>query len=70
MRCMCRQCGAYMAQAESEALGCVCPDCGARCRDCLGTDTVVSRGELAKLAEDPRFSPQALAQDFAPQAEP
>ena len=43
MRCSCKECGTYMIQAESDRLGCVCPDCGYRCRDCLGTDTVISR---------------------------
>ena len=46
MRCSCRECGTYMIQAESDLLGCVCPDCGYRCTDCLGTDTVVSRDRL------------------------
>lgn len=45
MRCSCRYCEseAYMIQAESGRMGCVCPVCGARCTDCLGTDTVISR---------------------------
>ena len=64
MRCSCRECGTYMIQAESERLGCVCPECGNRCRDCLGTDTVVPRDQLAKLASDPRFSPESLAETF------
>ena len=55
-----------MIQADSDLLGCVCPDCGYRCRDCLGTDTVVSRENLGRLAADPRFSPDALAANFAP----
>ena len=60
MRCGCKLCGAYMIQAESDRLGCVCPDCGHRCTDCLGTDTVVSRESLAALASDPRFAPENL----------
>ena len=42
MRCSCKVCGpeVWMVQAESAALGCVCPECGYRCADCLGTDTV------------------------------
>ena len=64
MRCSCRECGTYMVQAESDHLGCVCPDCGARCTDCLGTDTVVSRDRLKSLAFDPRFSPESLAASF------
>ncbi len=64
MRCSCRECGNYMVQAESEHLGCVCPDCGNRCTDCLGTDTVVSRDRIQALAFDPRFSPESLAASF------
>ena len=51
-----------MVQAESDALGCVCTACGYRCRDCLGTDTVVTPDRLRTLAFDPRFSPEALAE--------
>ena len=41
MRCSCKECGTYMIQAESDRLGCICPECGYRCNDCLGTDTFV-----------------------------
>ena len=58
MRCSCKVCDTYMIQAESDHLGCVCPECGYRCNDCLGTDSVVSRDHLARLALDPRFSPE------------
>ena len=64
MRCSCRECGSYMVQAESGRLGCVCPDCGFHCGDCLGTDTVVSRDQLRRLAFDPRFDPENLAASF------
>ena len=64
MRCSCKECGTYMVQAESDHLGCVCPDCGYRCNDCLGTDTVVSRDSLRALAFDPRFQPENLARSF------
>ncbi len=56
MRCSCRNCGEYMVQSESEHLGCVCPSCGNRCTDCLGTDTLLSREQLRKLKDDPRFA--------------
>ena len=69
MRCSCKACGTYMVQAESRLLGCVCPDCGYRCNDCLGTDTVVSRDQIGKLARDPRFSPESLASSFEETAE-
>jgi len=64
MRCSCRECGAYMIQAESERLGCVCPECGFHCGDCLGTDTVVGRDQIRNLAFDPRFDPENLAASF------
>ena len=64
MRCSCKECGVYMTQAESERLGCVCPDCGYRCNDCLGTNTVVSREALRSLAFDPRFDPESIAASF------
>ncbi len=64
MRCSCKECGTYMIQAESDRLGCVCPECGYRCSDCLGTDTVVSRDRLKELAFDPRFDPAQLAASF------
>ena len=53
-----------MVQAESDHLGCVCPDCGYRCNDCLGTNTVVSKDSLRALAFDPRFTPDALMETF------
>ncbi len=53
MRCMCRNCGTYMVQAEDSKLGCICPECFNRCRDCLGTDSVMTREQLLKLREDP-----------------
>ena len=64
MRCSCKECGVYMTQAESAHLGCVCPECGYRCKDCLGTNTVVSRDALASLAFDPRFDPANIAASF------
>ena len=57
MRCRCKKCPTYMVQAESEHLGCVCPECGYRCTDCLGTNTVVQKEDLSRLAFDPRFTP-------------
>ncbi len=55
MRCACHGCGTYMAHAESLTLGCVCPQCGRRCTDCLGTGTLLSKEDLKKLAADPAF---------------
>lgn len=49
MRCGCPACGAYMAQSEGLEMGCVCPECGTRCKDCLGTNTVISRETLQAM---------------------
>ena len=64
MRCGCPSCGTWMVHSEGLNMGCVCPECGVRCRDCLGTDTVVSRDRLKELAFDPRFNPENLAASF------
>ncbi len=53
MRCSCQVCGTYMVHAESLELGCVCPECGYRCKACLGTNSVLSRDALRHLKEDP-----------------
>lgn len=42
MRCSCQNCGTYMVQSEDLTLGCICPQCGARCTACLG-QTACSR---------------------------
>ena len=55
MRCACHNCGTYMVHSESFALGCVCPECGRRCGDCLGTNTLISKDELKRLKNDPTF---------------
>ncbi len=49
MRCSCHVCDTYMNQSEGLELGCVCPNCGYRCKACLGTDSVVSRKGLKDL---------------------
>lgn len=49
MRCGCFECGAYMVQAESMSLGCVCPECGYRCRACMGTNTMMDRDAVRTL---------------------
>ena len=46
MRCSCRRFGTYMIQAEGRNFGCVCPECMNRCRDCMGTNTVLSPDQL------------------------
>lgn len=52
MRCSCQVCGTYMVHAESLELGCVCPECGYRCKACLGTNSVLSRDALKRLKDD------------------
>lgn len=42
-----------MVHAESLELGCVCPECGYRCKSCLGTNSVLSRDALKHLKDDP-----------------
>ena len=61
MRCMCRKCGTDMVQADDEKLGCICPECFNRCNDCLGTNSVISREELAKLKENPNLAALFMA---------
>ena len=56
MRCACHGCGEYMVHSESLTLGCVCPACGRRCTDCLGTGTLLSKDDFKKLAQDPMFA--------------
>ena len=55
MRCSCQVCGTYMVHSESFGLGCVCPACGQRCKQCLGTDTVVSKDALKEAAKNMSF---------------
>lgn len=64
MRCACHSCGAYMVHSESLTLGCVCPECGRRCTDCLGTGTLLSKEDFKKLAKDPSFAATFGAQAF------
>ena len=52
MRCSCHVCDTYMNQSEGLELGCVCPNCGYRCKACLGTDSVVSREGLKAIANN------------------
>ena len=35
-----------MIQSEGNNFGCVCPECLNRCRDCMGTNTVMSPDQL------------------------
>lgn len=73
MRCGCPSCGTWMVHSEGLNMGCVCPECGVRCRDCLGTDTLVSREQLRRLKEDPVFQQaylRAAEEDEAVEEDP
>lgn len=52
MRCSCHVCDTYMVHSEGLELGCVCPECGYRCKACLGTNSVVSREALSGLKDN------------------
>ena len=50
MRCSCPNCGAFMVQQESgDYLGCRCPECLYGCNACMGTDSVLSKDEIARF---------------------
>ena len=66
MRCSCHVCGTYMVHSEGLDLGCVCPECGYRCKACLGTNSVVSRENLKMLARDPRFLEEIFSEKEIP----
>ena len=61
MRCSCHVCDTYMVHSEGLALGCVCPNCGYRCKACLGTDSVVSRDSLKDIRFDPAIMDDILS---------
>lgn len=60
MRCSCRECGEYMVHEERGLGRCVCPVCGFTCKDCLGTDSVISKEQLSALKKDPFFENEML----------
>ncbi len=51
MRCGCPFCEGVFMIHEDDRESCVCPECGYKCSACLGTNTVVERGELSSLAD-------------------
>ena len=61
MRCSCHVCDTYMVQSEGLELGCVCPQCGYRCKACLGTDSVVGRDALDHLKDDALLMQEILS---------
>lgn len=69
MRCSCHNCGTYMVHSESMQLGCICPECGYRCKACLGTDTVVSRENLKNLKFDIKLMDEIFNGPEAPDYE-
>lgn len=58
MRCACPHCEAFMIQSETEAMACICPECGYKCNACLGTNTVISKEQLDQLKSTEWFTPQ------------
>lgn len=73
MRCSCHVCDTYMNQSEGLELGCVCPNCGYRCKACLGTNSVVSRDELKSLANNPMLMQEIFSsfdEDDPPEKDP
>ena len=59
-----------MTHSESMELGCVCPECGYRCKACLGTNTVLSRDALKALAKDPRYEFGLYNEEELPKEKP
>lgn len=70
MRCSCHECGTYMNQSEGIELGCVCPECGYRCKACLGTNSVVRREDLKNLRFDPTLMNDLFGQIEPPPVRP
>lgn len=67
MRCSCHVCDTYMVHSEGLELGCVCPECGYRCKACLGTDSVISRDSLKGIADNPTIMRDIMT-SFDPEA--
>ncbi len=68
MRCGCPECGAFMVNSDGPSMGCVCPQCGFRCRDCLGTNTVISRDAIRSLKQTqwhvPSFDSEVPGEEY------
>ena len=69
MRCSCHVCDTYMVHSEGLALGCVCPNCGYRCKACLGTDSVISRDSLKDIRFDPAIMDDIMSSFDEPEAD-
>ena len=71
MRCSCHVCDTYMVHSEGLELGCVCPNCGYRCKACLGTNSVVSRENLRGIQYNPALMRDILSglEDDPPEEE-
>jgi len=46
-----------MIHSETEGQACVCPECGYRCNACLGTNSIITREQLASLRNVEWFTP-------------
>lgn len=69
MRCSCHECDTYMVHSEGPALGCVCPNCGYRCKACLGTDSVISRDSLKNIQYNPVIMDDIMSSFDEPEAD-
>jgi len=49
-----------MVHEETGLGGCICSVCGFRCKDCLGTSTLISKEEFSRLKNDPVFESEML----------
>ena len=63
---ICKDCGSIFSTPAWIKRKSVCPDCGSRCKACLGTNTVMSRESLRNLKNDPF----AISQIFTETKEP
>ena len=72
MRCSCHVCDTYMVHSEGLELGCVCPQCGYRCKACLGTNSVISRDSLKSIQNNPVIMQDIIAsfEDFDEEPDP
>ena len=58
-----------MVHSEGLELGCVCPNCGYRCKACLGTDSVIGRDSLKGIIDNPTIMRDIMT-SFDPQDAP
>ena len=69
MRCSCKNCGVYKIKAKQTHLGCACQDCGNRCQECLGTNSVMDREAVRALKGNPLLADAMLNRIMEPEFE-